>query len=88
MYSLDDEENNSGNQPVIINCIINNKPVTMEGDTGSSVTIINNLTYDTVCSTSQCLLESTSIHLRTYTGEYIPVIGRVKSTKVYKNYCL
>ena len=54
--------------------MINNHPVPMELDTGASVSVISESTYNTVLKDT-IPLESTDIRLRTYMGEELPVLG-------------
>ena len=55
---------------------INEKTVSMEVDTGASVSIISEDTYNSVFAESKPLLhKNTDVVLRTYTGQKIPVVG-------------
>ena len=48
----------------------------MEVDTGTAVMVISEATYNQVCGASSCSqLQPSTLKLRTYTGEEIPVVG-------------
>ena len=55
---------------------VNGKPVAMEIDTGASVTVVGEDTFKTIQEgDSSVELQRTTVRLRTYTGEAIPVQG-------------
>ena len=55
---------------------VNGKPVAMEIDTGASVTVVGEDTFKTIQEgDSSVELQRTTVRLRTYTGETIPVQG-------------
>ena len=55
---------------------VNGKPVAMEIDTGASVTVVGEDTFKTIQAGDSSLeLRRTTVRLRTYTGETIPVQG-------------
>ena len=61
---------------LIVKVTINEKTVSMEVDTGASVSIISEDTYNSVFTESKPLLhKNTDVVLRTYTGQKIPVVG-------------
>uniref|UniRef100_H3A251 Gypsy retrotransposon integrase-like protein 1 n=1 Tax=Latimeria chalumnae TaxID=7897 RepID=H3A251_LATCH len=60
---------------------LNGNPVVMKLDTGASVTVVNEETYR---SLRLGPLKKTGVHLRTYTGEQIPVIGTVDTRASYR----
>ena len=62
----------------------NNHPVPMELDTGASVSVISESTYNTVLKDT-VRLESTDISLRTYMGEELPVLGVVTVAASYES---
>ena len=48
----------------------------MEVDTGTAVTVISEATYNQICgASSSAQLQPSTLKLRTYTGEEIPVVG-------------
>ncbi len=60
--------------PIII---INGIPVDMKLDTGASVSILSEETYQTITGQSDAEpLQESTLRLTTYTGECIPVLGR------------
>jgi len=61
--------------------VINGLEVQMEIDTGASVTLVSEATFDTLkTSTTIPPLEPASIKLRTYTGEEIRTLGTIPVT--------
>ena len=64
----------SRSKPFTLSVMINNHPLPMELDTGASVSVISESTYNTVLKDT-VPLESTDISLRTYMGEELPVLG-------------
>ena len=63
---------------------LNQVPLTMELDTGASLTLINKPSYDLISQESQCAqLEKPDVQLRTYTGEAVKILG---STTVQAKY--
>ena len=73
--------------PIIIQVTINGVPIKMEMDTGASVSVISKATYQMISSrTGIEKLQESTVKLKTYTGEPIPVLGTV-SVKVSYNNC-
>ena len=64
----------SRSKPFTLSVMINNHPLPMELDTGASVSVISESTYNTVLKDT-VPLESTDISLCTYMGEELPVLG-------------
>ena len=69
--------------PYTITVDLNNEPVCMEIDTGASVTVINEKTYQQ-SKVGLKALENVKVKLQTYTGEKIPVVGSVWIPVKYK----
>ncbi len=62
--------------PITLQVAINDYPVEMELDTGAAVSLISVGTYQSIEQHSTMSpLEKTNVHLRTYTGQSIPVLG-------------
>jgi len=77
-YGMFTVEGNSPN-PIIMQVDINQVPVEMEVDTGASLSLINKATYDRICSRSHTqALQKTDVHLKTYTGEALCILGTAK----------
>ena len=72
----------SRQDPIQITINVDNCPLTMELDTGASLSIISEKVYKTLPSAPK--LQPTSAQLRTYTGESIKVLGYI-SVKVCHN---
>ena len=65
--------------PIVVIWLLNGEPTDMEYDTGISLSIISQDTYAKV-SKSSCIddLQKTDVKLKTYMGESIPVLGKVR----------
>ena len=63
---------------------VNEKPLSMEIDTGATVSLISTATFKSLFQNTT--LEKTSIRLRTYTGKPIAVAGQLKVKVRYKQY--
>ena len=70
--------------PLIIVIYMDGVPVEMEFDTSASLSIISESTYNKVLKSCR-ELERTNIKLKTYTGELIPVVGKVTVNAKYEN---
>lgn len=65
-------------KPVCVNVWLNNKPVSMEVDTGAAVTVLSEKTFKLINQGRHLLkLQKTKSKLRTYTGEQLSVLGEV-----------
>ena len=73
-YQLFTMKENAKSPAFCANLRINRKELVMEIDTGSSVSIISEGTFDKHFADNILLTPSTS-KLRTYTGEVMPVVG-------------
>lgn len=69
--------------PFNVELSLNGAPLSMQVDTGASATNISNSTYSTLWEVPPPLSEST-VTLKTYTGEVIPVLGTLKTLVSYK----
>ena len=63
------------NEEIMLMLLINNTPVHMELDTGASISLISEQTWQK--QLREIPLQQTDIRLRTYTGECINVLGQV-----------
>lgn len=71
-------------EPITVELELNQVPLTMELDTGASLTLINKASYDLISQENQCAkLEKPDVELRTYTGEAVKILG---STTVEAKY--
>ena len=71
-------------KPLLVTLQLNQQTLSMELDTGASLSIINDKTYKSLWSTQQPLLEDTNIRLHTYTKETIRVLGQIIVVVTYK----
>ena len=55
----------------------------MEVDTGASLSLISEETYR--ANFSSCFLQSTEVRLKTYSGEYITVLGSINVEVTYNH---
>lgn len=67
-------------KPYQINIEVNGNSTVFEIDTGASLSIVNDLTYRKLSENQEVPLESSSIKLRTYTGEPLHVLGVITVT--------
>ena len=82
-YQLFTMKENANSPAFCANLRINGKDLVMEIDTGSSVSIISEGTFDKRFADNILLTPSTS-KLRTYTGEVMPVVGMAEVDVEYK----
>ncbi len=69
----------NGAHPVTTSVLINGKSLVMEIDTGASVLVISEETYRTMWSEMDTpSLLPAHLHLRTYTGEEVPIAGSIE----------
>ena len=55
----------------------------MELDTGASSSLINEQTFDVIADHSHMIMRSTDVHLKTYTGEALDILGVADVTVNY-----
>lgn len=64
---------------------LNGAPISMELDTGAGISIVSQQTYNQLCPKGeQPPLQSSPVHLKTYTGERLPVLGVTEVVAEYK----
>ena len=74
----------SRSQPIILSFMVNNRKLDMELDTGASVSIISEDTYNAVLRDTVSLV-STDVSLRSYLGEQLPLLGVInKLSTIHK----
>ena len=65
-------------KPIKIEIHLNGVPVVMEVDTGASLTVVNEITFNEIKSRCPSLkLEASKIKFRTFTGQIVPALGEV-----------
>ena len=72
------------NPPLSITVNINNNPTNMEVDTGASVSLLSEKTFNSWRLKARPALEHCNLRLQTYTGEKLKVLGRVMVEVVYE----
>lgn len=72
----------SAPKPLVVDIQINGKTVPMEIDTGAAVTIMSQATWQTLFP--DLSLQKSSVVLKTYTAEQMPVVGQ-REVKVSYN---
>ena len=72
-----------GQNPILLQVTINQTPVQMELDTGASLSLINKQTFDVIADHSHITLRTTDVHLKTYTGEALEILGEADVTVNY-----
>ena len=71
----------SSTHPITVTLDVNDKRVKMEVDTGAAVTIITEKVKDQLFPNTP--LRKSSLRLKTYTGETMPVLGEMPATVTY-----
>ena len=75
---------NSGTSPINVEVKLNDMPVTMELDTGASLSIMSESTFNKLWSgKSKPPLSAAEIELRTYTGELVDICGKINVNVSY-----
>jgi len=83
MFNMDLSEPRA--DPICATLQLNGKQLTMEVDTGASVSVISQATYSRLwCSEKGPALRKTNIRLRQYTGECIPLLGAIEVDVMYE----
>lgn len=71
-------------EPYQLDVILNDVPIKMEMDTGASLSVLNETTYQQIkAQTFAAPLQPTRCKLRTYTGENIQVLGTTEMKVLY-----
>ena len=74
----------SRSKPIMLSVTVNGRPLDMELDTGASVSIISEDTFNSVLKDTVSI-EPTNISLRTYLGKELPVLGTTEVEVVYES---
>jgi hypothetical protein len=83
-YSLYNIREKTKDKSISIDEELGGQPIRMELDTGATKTIISEETYNKLCK-NLTPLRKTTVVLSTYTGERIPVAGKVMVPVRYEN---
>ena len=75
LFSIQEEGTSNHTKPLTVLVTINGKPVAMEIDTGSAVSIISDSVFSSVFETVN--LQDTEVKLCTYSGEQLHVKSRI-----------
>ena len=76
---------NSEQEPIIMDLHLNDVHVQMELDTGASVSVLNQATYERISKNGALPpLQPPQVKLKSYTGEAIPVLGTTTLKARYK----
>ena len=73
---------NCSTEPIIVNVSLNQVPVTMELDTGTSLSVINKYTYNHIHTVSTTPISKSPVKLTTV--DSIPIIGSINVHVKYK----
>ena len=79
LFSIEDR----AGAPIQVNLTVNQKPLTMELDTGASYSLISEQTYQVTWPEGAPSLEQCNMDLHTYTGEKEVVVGSINVTVCY-----
>ena len=71
--------------PMITEVLLNNKSCVMEIDTGTSVSLIHEGQYKTLFDQRKPQINKSNGILRTYSGEYLRIIGTIQVNVLYNN---
>ena len=75
LFSIQEEGTRNHTKPLTVLVTINGKSVVMEIDTGSAVSIISDTVFSSVFELAN--LQETEVKLCTYSGEQLPVKGKI-----------
>ena len=76
--------NSSANEPIVVELLIDDRPVRMEVDTGASQTVIGETMYQELWSRDKPKLRPSKANLLTYTGEELQLAGELSVKVRYK----
>jgi len=77
---------NQGSDPILREVHINRVPVKMELDTGATVSIITQNTYQKIAEQSNIqLLQQSDLKLKSYSGETLPILGQVSVVVMHQH---
>ena len=79
MYAL----RSRANHPIEVTVTLNGVETTMEVDTGASRSIISEATYQKLWYKNQPIIERSSVHIQTYTGEELDICGKIQVQLVH-----
>ena len=72
--------------PIVVQITVNGAQLPMQLDTGASLSIISEETYNTLWTPATTpTLQESDVKLKTYTGTVIPVVGVLEVTVAYKD---
>ena len=84
-YQLLTLQDESQNKPLVVAVKANNCDLEMEVDTGASLSIISEVTYQSLWTAEfKPPLKTTDIKLHTYTKESLQVLGSIEIDMIYK----
>ena len=70
---------------MMVTLTLNGSPISMELDTGAGISIVSKQTYNQLWRENKPPpLQPSSVHLNTYTGEKLPVLGVTNVVVGYK----
>lgn len=85
LFSIQQADTSNHGKPLTLSVTINGKLVQMEIDTGSAVSIISESVYKTIFETQISeALQDTEAKLCTYSGEHLPVKGKIICEVTYE----
>lgn len=76
----------SRSDPLVVEVTLNSIPVSMELDTGASLSVINEDTYHRLCQSHTQPIIPSEVLLQTYMGEKIPIKGTITVTLEYNQF--
>ena len=76
-------QSSNGQEPILISVTLNQTPIQMELDTGASLSLLNKQTFDIIANKNHTTLKTTDVHLKTYTGETVEILGSAELEVTY-----
>ena len=73
LFTLGSHTNNASSPPITVTLLVNEQPISMEVDTGAEVSVISEQVFLQVFPNAT--LQQSSLQLKTYTDDSIPIIG-------------
>ena len=72
--------------PILVTLQLNGQDLTMELDTGATLSIVSEKTYQSLFSPQAApQLKPSTVQLKTYTGEVLTILGEITVTVCYKD---
>ena len=85
-YSLYHTQGHGTTPPILVDLSLNGKDISMELDTGATLSLVSEKTYHSLFSPDAApQLKASKAELKTYTGEVLNILGTITVTVSYKD---